>query len=186
MPDVCSQTASQTVTVNPIPSAPTGSASQSFYSGNSPTVDSLKATGIAIQWYADSIGGIPLAPTDVLNGAHYYASQTLSGCESTSRLDVTVTVFQFPVEVEIQAFVPGEKSVKIYPNPNNGQFILELTNVESGATVCIYNLLGARIYHTTAKNMSSHKINLPGIKKGIYFVIVTDQQEQFTRKMVVN
>ena len=79
-----------------------------------------------------------------------------------------------------------EKFVKVYPNPNNGQFTLELTNVESGAIIYIYNLLGAAIYQSTTMNQTSCKINLPRIKRGIYFVKVTDQKDQFTRKMIVN
>jgi hypothetical protein len=85
-----------------------------------------------------------------------------------------------------QATIPGEKSMKVYPNPNNGQFTLELTNIESGATVCIYNMLGARVYQSLVTNETNHKINLPGIKKGIYFVKVMDGKEQYDRKMVLN
>jgi Zn-dependent metalloprotease len=80
----------------------------------------------------------------------------------------------------------GGKSVKVYPNPNSGQFTLELTNIESGSMVGIYNLLGTRVYQSTAKNETSHKINLPGIKRGIYFVKVMDGKKQVTRKMVVD
>ncbi len=86
------------VTVNTTPFAPTGSSSQSFCSGSSPTVASLTATGTAIQWYANSAGGTALAPATALTDAtHYYASQTISGCESTTRFDVTVTVNPTPV-----------------------------------------------------------------------------------------
>jgi hypothetical protein len=79
-----------------------------------------------------------------------------------------------------------EKSVRVYPNPNNGLFSLQLTNIESGATVSVYNMLGARVYESKATNPDNHKVNLPYIKRGIYFVKVTDGKEQFTRKMVVN
>ena len=79
------------------PAAPTGTASQSFCSGTSPTVASLIATGTAIQWYSASGGGSALAgSTALVNGTHYYASQTVSGCESTSRFDVTATVNTTP------------------------------------------------------------------------------------------
>jgi len=78
-----------------------------------------------------------------------------------------------------------EKLVKIYPNPNNGQFTIELTNVESGATLSIYNMLGAMVYQSLVTNQTSHKINLPGVRKGIYFVKVMDGNELLTRKIVV-
>ncbi len=74
------------------PAAPTGSAAQSFCTINNPTVANLTATGTAIQWYAAATGGTALASTTALSTATYYASQTLSGCESATRFAVNVTV----------------------------------------------------------------------------------------------
>jgi hypothetical protein len=83
-----------TATIN-IPATPTGNASQTFC--NSATVANLVASGANIQWYLTSTGGSPLATgTALINGTHYYASQTISGCESTGRLDVTVTITLSP------------------------------------------------------------------------------------------
>jgi YD repeat-containing protein len=87
---------------------------------------------------------------------------------------------------EKQAVATSQKSVKVYPNPNNGQFTLEFSNVEIGATIRIYNLIGALMYHSTATSQTSNKVNLPKIRRGIYFVKVTDGREQFTKKMIVN
>lgn len=85
----CQSPASQTVTVINTPS-PSGPSSQTFCSGA--TVSDLNATGTSIAWYANSIGGAPLAGSDVLANEIYYASQTLNGCESINRLGVAVTV----------------------------------------------------------------------------------------------
>ena len=82
-----------TATVVATPPAPTGSASQSFCTPPNPKISDLTATGTNIQWYASSTGGSPLASNTVLsNGTHYFASQTVSGCESTLRFDVTVSI----------------------------------------------------------------------------------------------
>jgi len=92
---VCNEANSSSVliTVHPFTEAPTGNSSQSFYIEDSPTVASLSATGTNIQWYVASSGGTALeTTTPLVNGTHYYASQTVNGCESTSRLDVTVSV----------------------------------------------------------------------------------------------
>ncbi|MCB9333931.1 MAG: hypothetical protein H6574_22985 [Lewinellaceae bacterium] len=97
--DGCTATTSGSavVAVNTTPSAPAGAADQSFCSGDNPTVADLDATGTSIQWYLTSSGGTPLTGSTALaDGIHYYASQTLSGCESTSRLDVTATVADAP------------------------------------------------------------------------------------------
>jgi hypothetical protein len=59
-----------------------------------PTVADLTTTsGSNIKWYAASTGGSALATsTTLVNGTTYYASQTVNGVESTSRLAVTATV----------------------------------------------------------------------------------------------
>jgi uncharacterized delta-60 repeat protein len=73
------------------PSAPLGSSNQSFC--NSATLDDLIATGSTIQWYDSQSGGSPLTPTtNLLNNNTYYASQTISGCESITRLSVSVSI----------------------------------------------------------------------------------------------
>lgn len=71
--------------------APTGPSIQSFCSGA--TVSNLTATGTAIKWYAASTGGTQLLGTQTLvNGTSYYASQTVSSCESATRFQVLTTV----------------------------------------------------------------------------------------------
>jgi hypothetical protein len=58
-----------------------------------PTVASLVATGSAIKWYAVPTGGVALDPsTPLVNGAEYWASQTVNGCESSARFEVTATL----------------------------------------------------------------------------------------------
>ena len=74
-------------------SAPTGSANQSYCVTNAPTLADLVVTGTAIQWYAASSGGSPLAAnTSLVDGTVYYASQTVNSVESVNRLAVTATV----------------------------------------------------------------------------------------------
>ena len=78
--------ASLTVTVN-----------QPSFTPGTITVASLQATGTGIQWYAAASGGSALATsTALVNGTHYYASQTVNGVESTARFDATATIDQTP------------------------------------------------------------------------------------------
>src|SRR5205085_2271381 len=79
------------------PGAPTGSATQTFCSGNNPKVSDLTATGSNIKWYEAATGATHLAGTTALvDGTHYFTSQTVSGCESSARFDVTATVNTTP------------------------------------------------------------------------------------------
>ncbi|MEI6124265.1 MAG: T9SS type A sorting domain-containing protein [Bacteroidota bacterium] len=91
---------SNTVTVDVKPAAPSGTASQSFCSGASPTVAGLVAAGemgATYKWYAASSGGTSLATSAALTSTHYYASQTLGSCESAARFDVAATVNTTPI-----------------------------------------------------------------------------------------
>jgi Zn-dependent metalloprotease/plastocyanin len=125
-------------------------------------------------------------------GSYTHAYITTNGlfCDGAPGTPVVSQPVEKSVEEEIpsekQGLTPLGKAIKVYPNPNNGQFTLELTNIESGAVVCIYNMLGARVYQSSATNEGNHRINLSGIRRGIYFVKVQEGKEQFTRKMVVD
>jgi len=70
-----------------------GCASIDIFVQPRPTVADLKATGTGIKWYLTQTGGtaLPLS-TPLINGQHYWASQTLNGQESIVRLDVLVNM----------------------------------------------------------------------------------------------
>lgn len=78
----------------PVPPT-TSEANQAFCEIDGATVANLNATGTGILWYATETDSTPLNSTDLLiNGEDYWASQTdvTSGCESASRLVVTVVI----------------------------------------------------------------------------------------------
>lgn len=80
-----------TASLDITPCAPTGTALQGFADGSS--VTSLVAQGSNIRWYSASSGGFALATNTLLvNGVHYYASQTVDCTESILRLDVVVSI----------------------------------------------------------------------------------------------
>ena len=62
-------------------------------SAQTTTVASLTATGTGLKWYTTSSGGTALDPsTPLVDGQHYWASQTVNGNESTTRVEVTASV----------------------------------------------------------------------------------------------
>lgn len=92
--------------------APTASASQSFCAGA--TVANLIVTGTNIKWYDAINGGSLIAPSTVLvNGAQYFATQTINGCESAARTIVTATVNTLPT-----ASISGSATINIGSSTN--------------------------------------------------------------------
>lgn len=80
-------------------------------------------------------------------------------------------------------------SGQVYPNPNNGAFMLDLTsNIDELIDLKILNNLGQQIYLGT-KQLSSGKnsldIQLTNLQPGIYCLYVTDNRNTIVRKFVV-
>ncbi|MBV2165929.1 MAG: T9SS type B sorting domain-containing protein [Kaistella sp.] len=73
------------------PAAPTGNSQQDFCSAQNPTISNLFVTGQHVIWY-DAAGSVLAASTPLSDGQNYYATQTVSGCESTQKLAVKVSV----------------------------------------------------------------------------------------------
>jgi hypothetical protein len=73
------------------PAAPTATSPQILCP--SATVNSLAATGTNIQWYDAASGGNLLSSATALTHiSHYYATQTVNGCESSTRTDVIASL----------------------------------------------------------------------------------------------
>ena len=104
----CSNTQNVTVTVNPLPAAPTAVSATpvSICSGGSATLKATSA-GNAIRWYTVATGGTSIGtsasganfPVTLSTTTTYYAEAfiTSSGCSSTTRTAITVTVTPLPV-----------------------------------------------------------------------------------------
>tara|TARA_B100000809_G_scaffold57883_2_gene54092 strand:+ start:391 stop:1446 length:1056 start_codon:yes stop_codon:yes gene_type:complete len=73
--------------------------------------------------------------------------------------------------------------IYIYPNPNNGSFIIEAA--ELNADITILNSLGEKIIHQ--KNSSKKtEFNLSYLSNGIYFIQMSSAKESVTRKFSIN
>ncbi|MFZ4545999.1 MAG: beta strand repeat-containing protein, partial [Bacteroidales bacterium] len=105
----CSNTSSGTmVTVNPIPDAPTGVSTQNYLVSEGKTLTDLTntLTGSGIKWYSALSNGTLYAGNEVLATQSYFASQTVTGCESTLRKEVAVTI-NYQVEVVASEGTPA-------------------------------------------------------------------------------
>lgn len=90
-------TQNQNVIVNS-PALPTTTiTNQVFCATDQPTIANLQITGQNIKWY-DAANTILPTTTPLVNGQTYFASQTISGCEST-KISILVTVNTTPKPV---------------------------------------------------------------------------------------
>lgn len=156
---------------------PTGSATQSFCSGE--TVGLLQiSSGTNVVWYDAAIGGNIVPNNAVLiNGATYYASQNPSGCESQDRLAVTV-VSGTCLGIKEVAF----SDLKVYPNPVVD--FLTISHTEELSKVTVVNLLGQIIYNQLLQT-DEVKIDMSGWATSTYIVKVYDAENRMASIKVV-
>jgi gliding motility-associated-like protein len=134
-------------------SAPTGS-NQSFCAVQNPTLNEIVINGSTIKWYSDNISTTVLPQTTSLtDNTTYYATQTLNGCESTTRLPITINL--------ISTLNANDYSSIICDERNDG---IETTNLTSFNNFLITSLQGNTFtYYKTldgAENqMSSEQLN---------------------------
>ena len=72
---------------------PTAISPQTFCASQNPTLNNLVINGTNIKWYDNStLGTVLPETTPLLNGQTYYATQTLNGCESPTRVAITAAL----------------------------------------------------------------------------------------------
>lgn len=140
--------------------APTGNQNQSFCSTENATLNNIIIAGTDIIWY-NSLSGNTVLPTSTLlqNGVTYYASQTINGCESPTRLAVSIQL--------INTLNANNYSETLCDDLNNGIEMVNLSNYNlllissTGNIFKFYNSLnGAQNLLTSDEVQNSSNYNL--------------------------
>ncbi len=75
-----------------------------------------------------------------------------------------------------------EDGIAIYPNPNNGSFIIDINDIDT-ATINIYSITGQLILQKTL-TQNTTKVDLLNSPKGIYFLKVKTANKTIVEKIV--
>jgi hypothetical protein len=76
------------------------------------------------------------------------------------------------------------QSLRVFPNPNNGRFVVELSGFSEKTGLIIYNSLGSMLYNDVAIEEKS-LIEIGELKQGLYFIKAFDGDHTLTKKMIV-
>ncbi|MCH8319276.1 MAG: T9SS type A sorting domain-containing protein [Bacteroidetes bacterium] len=98
-----------------------------------------------------------------------------------------------PIQVNVSTVGVEESnvlsSIVIYPNPSNGQFIIEINSENPDkAELRIFNLLGKEVHHESIlylNNTYRLLINLNNYQKGIYFLTLNTSEGRHSQKLIV-
>jgi PKD repeat protein len=113
----------------------------------------------------------------------YFVDVTANNCLGS---DTVVVNFTDPVGIPEQ---PGKLAVTITPNPNSGSFRLDVTSAaDKSFDLRIVSILGTVVYSLqdiALDGKYSAKIEVPGLRNGVYYIIVSTPDDKVTRKIVV-
>ena len=96
-----------------------------------------------------------------------------SACTATASVRIVTGI----VEAEI------EGDIALFPNPNNGQFQLNLDGVQQGKyDVLITNIVGQNVYQRSVEITGNYSANLQlnNAQSGIYFMEITNERGEHT------
>ena len=76
-----------------------------------------------------------------------------------------------------------ENNFKIYPNPNNGLFVIELNELNS-YNVVLYNSLGQKV-HEEVSGSNISQIDCQALPEGLYFIMIGLAEQTIFQKMII-
>ncbi len=155
---------------------PTGEPLQTFDSGK--TIADLIAEGSDIKWYGSqedaSNGTNSLSASEqLITGASYFATQTISGCESSSALAVQISI--------VTGIESADKGLELFPNPVYD--FLNITYYQTIDNVTVINSMGQLIlFKKVGERQTS--LDLSKLDKGIYLVQIQVNERFVFQKIV--
>ncbi|MGV9004765.1 T9SS type A sorting domain-containing protein [Flavobacterium sp.] len=119
----------------------------------------------------------------------YYLLNSEEICSGITDFDSSITLtFEGPLTQSrvftLDANSFETKKISLFPNPNNGNFYIELPNPTNQVAVTIVDLYGKLIYKTD-NYTSGNLINNQNLAKGFYLAKITQDKENKTLKFII-
>jgi len=161
------------VTINDLPAAPTITFSNGEYS--------TTATG-NLQWFINGVEQAGQTGQTFTNNVPSGATLSVivtdpnTGCSSQGTL------------TGINDLVSGNSSIRVYPNPNNGEFGIYFTDAASDKyEISIRNVLGQQIHAETFQvaGNTTKSIDLSEFDKGVYFLTTSNSNGEATERIII-
>ena len=133
------------------------------------------------QYKIKPISNLPLG-TEIENKAYIYFDYNAPIITNTA-----ITVFEEPATSD-GASVPNyiRHNVVVYPNPNNGEFTIQLSSELTNMNVKLFSLSGAELKFELNKIMDSKiSVKVNDNNKGLTFIAIQSDQGVFYSKVVL-
>ena len=144
----------------------------------SATIDTISGNLVASGGvnYLWNTGDTASSITPDTNGLYTVIVSDINGCTDTISFNVTF--------ISNTGIVGLNNNFKLYPNPNNGQFVVECQ--EKIESIVLYNIQGQIVKSFSRIDSKQFTINESFNEKGIFFVNISTQNKSFIEKVVIN
>jgi subtilisin-like proprotein convertase family protein len=120
---------------------------------------------------------------DVIGLGTYTVSVTvdLNGCTGISNS------FELVVDACLGVEELGDLSIDVYPNPSNGQVVLDITGDSDGLTLSVMDVNGKRVYSESTGTIISglrKTVDLTNLANGMYFLKLDNGTSYTTKKII--
>lgn len=152
----------------------------------------LKFTGSAgtfnLKVNGNSVGTIPYsatATTTTISGINISGNIVISidnNSTATNRVafdDLSWTCY----DNTLATTLINENNFKIYPNPSNGNFKIEFSDLNEEYNIEVITILGQKVFEKN--NFNSREININNLSKGVYLVKISKDSNSVYKKIII-
>ncbi len=178
----CYSVDSVTIHVNPTPVVNLGP-NTTFCNTESLTLDA--GAGFASYLWSDLSTGqtLVLDSFNLTVGTHTISVTVTdsNGCEGVGTVDITMADCTSLNELALS------NALKFYPNPNTGNFFMEVNGINGEMIIRMTNTTGHMIYNETINvtGQMMKELHIEGAAAGLYYLQVIHNGSRFTEKIIV-
>jgi hypothetical protein len=169
----CTSTKTDSVKVNALPVLTISGTTGTICIGENIT---LTANGANTYTWSGGINTNSIAVSPSVSTTYSASGTSTDGCVGSNTLQLNVT------ECTNIKTIASKAAIKVYPNPNHGEFIIELISANN-SNITITNVLGQIIKTQKAELMNQIDLNL--FDKGIYFINVMENNQSVYRGNII-
>lgn len=159
-PNSCTNSAVRTITANPLPALNVSTTNTMVCSGETAT---LSVTGASTYTWSNNSNG-----TDLVVSSTSTSNYTVIGVDANNCSNSSVFTQSVSLCTGIQQLNVSSNSVIVFPNPNNGEFIIQSQKAD---VVNMTNELGQVIETIELNQQNNFSYHVNNLSAGIYFLI---------------
>ncbi len=176
--NTCTNSISKSITVNQLPIVNANSSNSVICGPPYQQTATLTATGATTYTWSTSTNGSIVAISPSVTTSYTVTGTDNNGCTNTFVITQSVSTC-----ANISELPTPNSELKIFPNPNNGEFTISLNKISNNTYAEIYNCLGQVVIRKPLAEANT-KINLSEQANGIYFVRIVDENSSITIKLI--